>query len=71
VVTWGRFYQYFTSSFAQIPKTQKRLTTKLYFFALLGSARVKAARKMLVKLTPEVVRVTGNDAEMVWAKMTL
>jgi len=36
----------------QIPKEQKRLTTSLSFFVLLGSVRVKAAHRMLVKLTP-------------------
>ncbi len=38
---------------AKIPKVQKRLTAWL-FFALLVSANVKAARKMLVKLTPNL-----------------
>jgi hypothetical protein len=34
------------------PQSAKRLTTLLVFFALLRSARVKAARRMLVKLKP-------------------
>jgi hypothetical protein len=34
------------------PKAQKDLTV---FFALLGSARIKAACKMLMKLTPQVI----------------
>jgi len=38
----------------QIPKAQK-YSQGNSFFALLGSARVKASSKMLVKLTP------GND----------
>ncbi len=33
---------------AQIPKAQKRLTIWLHFFAILGSERVKAARKILL-----------------------
>jgi len=37
----------------QIPKAQKRLTTWLYFFALSWSPCVKAACKMLMKLTPD------------------
>ena len=36
---------------AKIPKAQKDSQVK-QLFALLGSARVKAARRMLVKLTP-------------------
>jgi len=36
----------------QIPKAQKKTDSLTLFFALLGSARVKAARKTLVKLTP-------------------
>ena len=34
------------------PKKCKKLLELTVFFVLLGSARVKAARKMLVKLTP-------------------
>ncbi len=36
----------------QIPKTQKIFSSCLSFFALLGSAHVKAVCKMLMKLTP-------------------
>jgi hypothetical protein len=34
------------------PKRPKKMLNLTVFFALLGSAHVKAARKMLVKLTP-------------------
>jgi hypothetical protein len=34
------------------PKSEKRTDNLTVFFALLGSARVKAAHKMLVKFTP-------------------
>ena len=34
------------------PESAKSCLTRLSLFALLGSARIKAARKMLVKLTP-------------------
>ena len=36
----------------QIPKSAKKLLNLNVFSALLGSARVKAARRMLLKLTP-------------------
>jgi len=40
-------------SVQKIPKAQKIMPTSLSFFALLGSsARLKALRKMLMKLTP-------------------
>jgi len=38
----------------QIPKLEKRLTTWLSFFVLLGSAFVKAAHRTFMKLTPGV-----------------
>jgi len=38
----------------QISKAQKNTGKPSDFFALLGSLRVKAARKKLVKLTPDV-----------------
>jgi hypothetical protein len=45
---WGRFQQRFMSS-----RSQKRKKDSLsVFFMLLGSERVKAALKMLMKLTP-------------------
>ena len=36
----------------QIPKAQKKTVKLSSFFALLGSSRVKAACRTLVKLTP-------------------
>jgi len=36
----------------QIPKTQKILSSCQYFYALSGSASIKAACKTLMKLTP-------------------
>jgi len=38
----------------QIPKAQKDTENLSDFFLLLGSALVKAAHKMLMKLTPSV-----------------
>ncbi len=54
-VTMCRFCHHFTSRF-YVPRSQKhKNTVKLsVFFALLGSALVKAALKMLMKLTPSV-----------------
>jgi len=37
---------------AQIPKAQKDSQVVSLFLVLLGSARTKAARRMLMKLTP-------------------
>ena len=37
------------------PKSEKKQLNVTVFFALLGSAGVKAARRTLVKLTPGVV----------------
>jgi hypothetical protein len=39
------------------PKSTKKADNFKLFFALLGSVSVKAARKMLVKLTPVVVLI--------------
>ena len=36
------------------PKSTIKLLNLTVFFALLGSARVKAARRILVKLTPDL-----------------
>jgi len=47
-------------------KSTKRLTTWLYFFELLGSALVKAARKMFVKLRPDVSRVESQFGHVVF-----
>jgi len=45
-----RFYAQLLGT--QIPKAQKVISHQ-YLFALLGSARIKAVHKMLVKLTPK------------------
>jgi len=42
------------------PKSTKRLTSLLYFFPLLGSACIKAAHKVLMKLTPGGKLVKSN-----------
>jgi len=36
------------------PKSAKKLLDLMIFFALLVSAQIKAAHKMLMKLTPEI-----------------
>jgi len=52
----GQFHQHFTSSFylCRSKKRKKDTDDLAVFFILLGSAFVKAARKMLLKLTPGV-----------------
>jgi len=47
----------------QIPNAQKRLTTRLSFFALLGSVQIKAACGTLIKLTQGVYVCKKN---LVW-----
>jgi len=51
-----QFHLHFKSSFFEhrSQKLKKRLTTWLSFFALSGSANVKAAHRMLMKSTPDV-----------------
>ncbi len=39
------------------PKSAKNIVKLSVFFAILGAVQVKAARKMLLKLTPGVVRL--------------
>ena len=49
----GQFHQHSTSRFTRTdPKSVKKTVKLSSFFPLLGSAGVKAARRMLVKLTP-------------------
>jgi len=43
---------------AQIPKGQKKTVKLSSFFALLGSAPIKAACRMLVKLTPNYLCIS-------------
>ena len=51
--TWGQFHQHSTSSFyARRSRKCKKLLDLTVFFALLGSSSVKAACRMLMKLTP-------------------
>ena len=47
--TRGKFHQ---TVYAQIPKAQKRQSSEAAFFALLGSAQVKAARKQVDEIYP-------------------
>ena len=47
------------------PKSAKKLLNLTVFMALLGSARIKAARKTLVKLKPCPTAVPG------WVKLHL
>jgi len=50
---WGRFHQILRPSFMPVdPKSAKKTDCLTVFFVLLGSAFVKDAGKMLVKLTP-------------------
>jgi len=42
------------SFYAHIPQKVKKTVKSSVFFANLGSVRVKAARKMLVKSTPDL-----------------
>jgi hypothetical protein len=44
----------------KIPKTKKNTVKPSVFFALLGSTRVKAAGKALVKSTPGVISTKLN-----------
>jgi len=45
----------------QIPNFRKRQSSHQYLFTLLGSARIKAARKTLVKFTPCWALVSTSD----------
>ncbi len=44
------------------PKSTKRQSCRQYYFAILGSARVKAACKTLVKSTPGDLCKVGKDS---------
>ena len=48
----------------KIPKAQKKLLNLTVFFALLGSVRIKAALRTLVKLTP------SNLKTLIWQVST-
>ena len=50
--SWSQFHQHSTSSFYACKSRKRKKATQLtVFFALLVSARVKAAHRMLMKLT--------------------
>jgi len=50
--TWGQFYKHSTSSFYKHRSLKRKKTVKMsIFFALLGSALLKSASRMLMKLT--------------------
>jgi len=53
-LSWVQYNQHYTSSFyaCRSRKCKKTLMTWMSFFAHLGSLRVKAAHKLLMKLTP-------------------
>jgi len=56
-VVWSRFHQGFTSSFcAHRSQKHKNTVKSVVPFALLGSTCLKAAHKILVKLTPGFVK---------------
>jgi len=50
--SWGQFYQCSTSSFCACRSLKLQKDLQLDFFALLGSARMQAVHRMLMKLTP-------------------
>jgi len=53
-LNWGQFHQCSMSIFyACRSQKRKKLLDMTVFFALLGSAGVKAARRTLIKLTPD------------------
>jgi len=53
--SWAQFHQRSTCSFMGAdPKSAKKTVKLQVFFALSGSARTKAARETLMKLTPDV-----------------
>ena len=55
IVNWGQFYQHSTCSFyARRSQKRKKDCQVKQFFVLLGSSSVKAACRMLVKLTPDL-----------------
>jgi len=65
-VTWGRFHQHSMSSIcARRSQNRKKTEGLTVIFALSGSARTKAALRMLMKLTPDncVIESDANDQE--------
>jgi len=51
-VNWGRFHQHLSNSYTRRSQKCNRHWWLDYLFALLGSAHVKSAHKMLLKLSP-------------------
>jgi hypothetical protein len=66
IVSRGQFHKRFTSSFYLL-RFQKRINTVklLVLFALLGSVRVKAAHKMLAKLTPGIKSAANSHNSLI------
>jgi len=58
---------------SQIPKVQKRQSNHQSFFALSGSVRAKATRRMLVKLTPDLQKKDWKKiiGHLVWRFINL
>ncbi len=61
LTTGVNFINVLQAAFAHAdPKVQKRQSIQQFLFAHLGSAQVKAAHKMLVKLTEIVLDYTNQ-----------
>ena len=58
-MTWGQFHQHIYAQLLRKSRMHKKFLDMTVFFALLASVSVKAARKMLMKLTPE-----GNGIQL-------
>jgi len=58
----AKFHQHFYVQLLriQIPTGQKKTDSFTVFFALLGSAQLKAAHNMLVKSTPYFVKIANK-----------
>ena len=59
------------SFYVHSSQRRKKLLNLTVFFALLGSARVKAARKMLVKLTPRFLSIEFLSEKNYLSKINL
>jgi len=54
-LTWGQFHQHFTQIFKiKDPKSAKNTVKSSVFSVLLGSVHIKAAHRILMKVTPVV-----------------
>jgi len=59
---WCQFIQHFAHSFyVRISQKRKKSSSHYGPFALLGSALVKALRKLLMKLTPDLPEMLLKD----------